>query len=309
MVIGIKERKFILIQEIINKHGLKKMISYLCEIAGVSRSGYYNYFSETARNKRKEKNDSDERVKDHIIKALNFKRRSKGKGSRQIKMILLREYGIHYNRKRISRVMRKYEIKCKVRQANPYRRIMKATQEHTVLPNLLKRNFKQEEPGKVLLTDITYLKYCGQTAYLSLILDGSTNEVLASIVTDHLRMPIVTETLKKLKRDKRVKLTKDTLINSDQGAHYTSPIFQREVKKLGVKQSMSRRGNCWDNAPIESFFGHMKDEINLESCHTLDDVKREIKSYITYYNNHRYQWNLKKMTPVMYRNHLLIAVI
>lgn len=184
---------------------------------------------------------------------------------------------------------------------------MKATQEHTVVPNLLERNFKQSEPGKVLLTDITYLKYRGRTAYLSVVLDASTNEVLAHHVTDHLRMPLVTETLKKLKRNKRVKLMKDTLINSDQGAHYTSPIFQKDVKKMNLKPSMSRRGNGWDNAPIESFFGHMKDEIDLESCLNLEDVIREIRSYITYHNNHRYQWNLKKMTPVMYRNHLLKA--
>ena len=70
---------------------------------------------------------------------------------------------------------------------------------------------------------------------------------------------------------------------------------------------MSRRGNCWDNAPQESFFGHMKDEIDLKSCTTLEDVKKMIDRYITYYNNYRYQWNLKKMAPVQYRNHLLIC--
>jgi putative transposase len=97
------------------------MVSYLCEVAGVSRSGYYNYFSETAQNKRKEREASDEVVRINILKALNFKKRSKGKGSRQIKLILLNEFGINYNRKRISRVRRKYEIKCKVRGSNPYR--------------------------------------------------------------------------------------------------------------------------------------------------------------------------------------------
>ena len=72
------------------------------------------------------------------------------------------------------------------------------------------------------------------------------------------------------------------------------------MKKLGLDQSMSRRGNCWDNAPQESFFGHFKDEVDLKSCTTLDEVKREIKSYMTYYNHYSYQWNLKKMTPVQY---------
>ncbi|MDU7550129.1 IS3 family transposase, partial [Clostridium butyricum] len=70
---------------------------------------------------------------------------------------------------------------------------------------------------------------------------------------------------------------------------------------------MSRRGNCWDNAPQESFFGHMKDEIDFQSCNTLEELIDMIDDYIDYYNNYRYQWNLKKMTPKQYRNHLLLA--
>jgi len=68
---------------------------------------------------------------------------------------------------------------------------------------------------------------------------------------------------------------------------------------------MSRRGNCWDNAPQESFFGHLKDEANIKSCETFEQLKDEIDQYMAYYNNYRYQWKLKKMTPVEYRNHLL----
>jgi putative transposase len=90
------------------------------------------------------------------------------------------------------------------------------------------------------------------------------------------------------------------LIHSDQGVHYTSPVFQKLVKKLGLRQSMSRRGNCWDNAPQESFFGHLKDETSIKACTTLDELKKEIKQYMIYYNHYRYQWNLKKMTPVQY---------
>ncbi len=103
----------------------------------------------------------------------------------------------------------------------------------------------------------------------------------------------------------RVKLAEGAFIHSDQGVHYTSPTFQKQVRKLGIGQSMSRRGNCWDNAPQESFFGHFKDEAYIKSCNTLEELKREIKNYMTYYNNFRYQWNLKKRTPVQYRNHLL----
>ena len=110
--------------------------------------------------------------------------------------------------------------------------------------------------------------------------------------------------LEKLKK-KEIKLSKEAFIHSDQGFHYTSPQFQKLVKKMGLGQSMSRRGNCWDNAPQESFFGHFKDEVDLKSCETLEDLIREIKSYMTYYNHYRGQWNLKKMTPVQYRHHLL----
>ncbi|MFF3024922.1 IS3 family transposase, partial [Gottfriedia sp. NPDC057948] len=81
--------------------------------------------------------------------------------------------------------------------------------------------------------------------------------------------------------------------------------FQKQVKKLGLIQSMSRRGNCWDNAPQESFFGHFKDEVSIKSCQSLDELIKEITYYMKYYNHYRYQWKLKKMTPVQYRNHLL----
>ncbi|MGO5076132.1 IS3 family transposase, partial [Clostridium sporogenes] len=86
---------------------------------------------------------------------------------------------------------------------------------------------------------------------------------------------------------------------------YTSPIFQKLVKKFKLRQSMSRRGNCWDTAAQESFLGHFKAEAYIKSCETLEDLKKEIKQYMLYYNKYRYQWNLKKMTPVQYRNHLL----
>ena len=95
-------------------------------------------------------------------------------------MTLEGQFNIVYNLKRIRRIMKKYNIVCPIRKANPYRRMMKATKEHRVLPNLLNREFKQEIPGKVLLTDITYLFYGkGQKAYLSTIKDGSTNEILS----------------------------------------------------------------------------------------------------------------------------------
>ena len=280
------------------------MITHLCEISGVSRSGYYNYFNDKSKVTRDILDRADELVRDNILKAYNFKGRKKG--ARQIKMTLEGEFRIVYNLKRIRRVMKKYNIICPIRKANPYRRMMKATREHSVLPNSLKRNFKQDIPGKVLLTDITYLFYGkGQKAYLSTIKDASTNEILAYNVSDSLKLDIATDTIHKLKKNRSIKLHKDAFIHSDQGVHYTSPVFQKLVKKCGLGQSMSRRGNCWDNAPQESFFGHFKDEAYIKTCETLDQLKKEIKQYMIYYNKYRYQWGLKKMTPVQYRNHLL----
>ncbi|MCA1321160.1 IS3 family transposase [Bacillus tianshenii] len=299
-------QKYILIRSVIEKYQLKNMVSYLCKIAGVSRSGYYNYFSEESQEQRKQKDQKDELVKEIILKAFNFKRRKKG--ARQIKMTLAGQFSVVYNLKRIRRIMKKYGIICPIRKANPYRRMMKATQEHRVVPNLLNRQFKQDIPGKVLLTDITYLFYGkGQKAYLSTIKDSSTNEILAYHVSDRMTMDLATDTLSKLKKNRNFKKAENSLIHSDQGTHYTHPDFQKLVKKIGLRQSMSRRGNCWDNAPQESFFGHFKDETYIKPCTTLEELKHEIKQYMIYYNNYRYQWNLKKMTPVQYRDHLLNA--
>jgi transposase InsO family protein len=183
--------------------------------------------------------------------------------------------------------------------------MIKATKEHRVVPNLLNRAFRQNIPGKVLLTDITYLFYGnGLKAYLSTIKDGSTNEILAYHISERMTLDLATDTLRKLKKNRRVKLDAGSFIHS-QGAHYTSPIYQKMVKKYRLGQSMSRRGNCWDNAPQESFFGHFKDESYIKPCKTLEELKKEIKRYMTYYNHYRYQWNLKRMTPVQYRDHLL----
>lgn len=280
------------------------MTSYLCKVVGVSRSGYYKYFSLENQELRKSKEEEDILAKQNILKAFNYKGRKKG--ARQIKMVLDDKFNIVYNLKRIRRIMKKYKIVCPFRKANPYRRMMKATKEHTVVPNLVNREFKQGAPGKILLTDITYLNYNnGKRAYLSTIKDSSTNEILAHYVSDNLRLEIVLNTLEKLKLNSSSKLHSKAILHSDQGVHYTSPKFQKKVKKLGLKQSMSRRGNCWDNAPQESFFGHFKDEVILTKCSTLEEVINEVDDYMDYYNNDRYQWNLNKMTPVQYRNHLV----
>ena len=97
----------------------------------------------------------------------------------------------------------------------------------------------------------------------------------------------------------------DIMIHSDQGFHYTNPTYIKIVKELKMIQSMSGKGKSIDNAPIESFFGHMKDELDYESCKSFEALRFAIKEYMRYYNYERKQWTRKKMTPVEFRNHLL----
>lgn len=295
---------FKLIQEIILKYNYKNMVRHLCEVALVSRSGYYHYLNSTDKRYHREKKDLE--LNGLILKAISH--RGYKKGSRSIKMVLEQDFHLVINRKCIQRIMRKYGIKCPIRKANPYRRMMKATREHRVVPNLLKREFKQELAGKVLLTDITYVPYgLSKMAYLSTIKDGSTNEILSYQLSNRMTLEIATDTIKNLIRKNKNLLRQDSFIHSDQGAHYTSPKFQKLLKKYKLGQSMSRKGNCWDNAPQESFFGHMKDEIDYKSCATFKELQHLIDDYMDYYNNYRYQWGLKKLTPVQYRNQLIAA--
>jgi transposase InsO family protein len=107
--------------------------------------------------------------------------------------------------------------------------------------------------------------------------DASTGEIVASYVSDNLRMPLVTETVSQLLKNND--LLTDTIVHSDQGVHYTSPMYQKLLKDNSLTQSMSRRGNCWDNAPMESFFGHMKDEVDFSSCGNLEDIKNTIDDF------------------------------
>jgi len=295
---------FELITLTVNKLNTSNLVSHLCNTANVSRSGYYSYLRST--DQRLQREEQDLLLKDIILKA--YTHRGYKRGSRSIKMTLNNEFNIIYSRKRIQRIMRKYEIVCPIRKANPYKQIAKATKEHTVVPNILNRNFKQNTPGKVLLTDITYLPYGGgRMAYLSTIKDASTNEILAYNLSDRITLDIATNTIHKLMKNRNFKFAEEAFIHSDQGSHYTSPKFQKLLKSYKLGQSMSRRGNCWDNAPQESFFGHMKDEIKYRDCTSLNELQSVIDDYMDYYNNYRCQWNLKKLTPVQYRNQLLVA--
>jgi putative transposase len=117
-------------------------------------------------------------------------------------------------------------------------------------------------------------------AYLSTILDASTGEILSYNLSNRLTLDIATDTIDTLVKQRCLKLHKDAFIHSDQGSHYTSPKYQELLKQNGLGQSMSRRGNCWDNAPQESFFGHMKDHVDNRGCPSLSELQREVDRYI-----------------------------
>lgn len=266
-------------------------MSILCGLASASRSGYYKWLRH-----------SDEPDKDYpdylTIKEVFDK--GKGKyGWRTLKMGLP-----HMNHKKIQRIMRKYGLTTKVRRKNPYRAIKKKSLEHRVFPNKLQREFNQITPLKVFCTDITYIPFQHEFAYLSVIKDIASGEVVAWNLSLSLEMTLVTDTVKNMKLDSY----KNIMIHSDQGFHYTNPDYIEIVKELKMIQSMSGKGNCIDNAPIESFFGHMKDELDYKSCHSFDELRFTIDEYMRYYNHERKQWARNKMAPIEYRDHLLAQV-
>lgn len=276
-----------------------------CEVLEVSRSGYYNYLKGLGSRNVREEEDQAWRIQ--IEEAYSY--RGYKKGSRSIVMYFKNILGITVNRKKVQRLMRKFNIFCPIRKANPYKRMAKATQEHSTVENQLERQFDQGIAHKVLLTDITYLPGSdGFMGYLSTVKDGATKEILAHYVSDNLKLDISLNTIDRLMSAHGATLHKDAFIHSDQGVHYTSPKFHKKLGDNHLGQSMSRRGNCWDNAPQESFFGHLKDEIEYKDCANLEELRAIIDDYIDYYNNERGQWNLKKLPPVRYREQFLLNV-
>lgn len=274
----------------------------LCKLAGVSRSGYYRWIA--AANKRVIREAAD--YKDFLLIKKAYDYRGYAKGSRGICMRLKR-MGITMNRKKVQRLMRKYHLFCPVRKANPYRRMANALRTNTIAPNYVNRQFRSHGPRKVLLTDITYLRLHQQHVYLSVIKDAFTMQILAYQLSESLEVDFVLKTVRSLIRNHLYEMDAEVWIHSDQGCHYTSVAFRQLLNDLKLRQSMSRRGNCWDNAPQESFFGHMKDELQpyMKNWNCFQDVKDRIDDYIDYYNNDRYQTALGGMSPNEYYHYVV----
>jgi putative transposase len=293
--------KFALIHDLVSAADKEFSVSYLCEIADVSRSGYYRWLNCADSRLQQEKADYEQHL---LIKEIFVKKHGRA-GWRVIRMDLERQT-IIMNPKKIRRLMKKYDLVTQIRRRNPYKHMAKASQEHRTAPNVLQRRFDQETPYKAFGTDITYLyDGNGQRSYLSILRDIATGEIVAHRVSASLGMDLSLAVVAQATTKLGGKQLSGILIHSDQGFHYTHPAYIKHLADRGIVQSMSRKGNCLDNAPVESFFGHMKDEVDLTCCYSLDQVRAVIDEYIYHYNHHRYQWQRKKMAPVEYRNHLL----
>lgn len=302
---GTPGSKFQIIQEVLSQEGNLLTVSDLCRTAGVSRSGYYNWLHSADARKKKEAADLEDFQL--ILNAYRF--RGYDKGARGIQMRLLHlTPPVVMNIKKIRRLMNKYGLFCPVRKANPYRRMAKALRTNHVADNLVNREFEDHGPRKVLLTDITYIPYNGRFCYLSTILDAFTKQILSYVLSESLELDFVLKSVEQLVERHGISLSTETLIHSDQGCHYTSYRFIQIVKDAELRQSMSRRGNCWDNAPQESFFGHMKDEIDISGCERFQQVKDIIDDWMDYYNNDRYQWQLAKLSPNEYYSYITTGI-
>ena len=292
--------RFQLIQEEIQQEDNLLSVGRLCDLACVSRSGYYRWLS--AADSRAQREERDRRDFELILEAYRF--RGRDKGARGIHMRLL-HMGILMNIKKIRRLMKKYQLVCPIRKANPYRQMMRAIQTSHRADNIVNRNFTQAGPRTILLTDITYIPDEEGFCYLSSVKDAVTRECLAHVLSRSMEEEFVLETIEQLMSRHGFSMNAKTLIHSDQGPHYTSVRFIDLLKDKKLRQSMSRRGNCWDNAPKESFFGHMKDELKIHRDMSFEEILVEVDDWMDYYNNDRYQWGLAKLSPREFYEYLM----
>lgn len=223
--------------------------------------------------------------------------RQKGRyGYRRI-TIDLRTKGIALNHKTVASLMKQQGLKCMVREKkyHSYR-----GQPGRIAPNLIQRNFKAIAPNQKLVTDVTQFSMFGQKLYLSPVMDLYNSEILGYTICERANLRMVTEMLKKV--FKKLPERTNAILHSDQGWHYQNPYYQKILRDKGLNQSMSRKGNCLDNAVMENFFGILKSELlYLQKFSSMDEFIRELILYIDYYNNERIKEKLNGLSPVRFR--------
>lgn len=262
----------------------------LCKIAGVSTSAYYKY-----KKKPLKKNTKIDKL---IIDIYN--KSNKRAGYRTIKLILKNNYDLTVNHKKIQRIMKENNIQSIIRK-----KFRKPKEQSITKENILNRNFEVSSPGEKFVTDITYIPTKKTMTYLCTIIDLFNNEPVAWNLSNTPDKNLSIDTIKLLSKKYNLE---NSIIHSDQGMHYTNHDYVALLKELEVKQSMSRKGNCWDNAKAESFFSHFKCEtiyIMNKKLEDLNDVQQITEEYMDYYINYRPQKNLGGLPPSIYKqNHV-----
>ena len=211
----------------------------------------------------------------------------------------LQNRAIIINHKTVLRLMKLLGLKSiiRVKKYKSYR-----GENGKIAPNILERKFKADAPNQKWATDITEFNISGNKLYLSPIIDLFNQEIVSYELTER---PVFNQVATMLKKAfKKIPNNTNLMLHSDQGWQYQMKRYQYLLKEKGIIQSMSRKGNCLDNAIIENFFGILKSELfYLKKYKSINELKKEIKEYINYYNNERIKSNLNKMSPIKYRAH------
>lgn len=280
-------------------------LSSLLEVSGIPRSSWYRHINsaskpaQTTKREQKDKEDLEEIRK--IVDYKGFK-----KGSRQIRLQFQNATGRTISLTRLRRLMKENGLECNVRSKSASAAAKKKMIKENTKPNLLRRRFRLNKPGEVFLTDVSYLDYGSDLenrAYLSAIKDPSSGRIQAVLVSDSQDSTLGEATVEQLPKSESDSESAP-LFHSDQGVLYLNPTFQAMLASKGYEQSMSRRGNCWDNSSMESFFGHFKDECPYAKCQNIEELRQLVNEYVVYYNTQRPQPCRNNMTPDEFEKYL-----
>ena len=266
----------------------KHKISLLIEVSGLPRSTYYYYA------KGRTNLDKYSEIKEQIT---SIYAENKGRyGYRRITSEL-HNRGYIINHKTVQRLMKQLGIVCRVRMKK-YKSYKGEVGK--VAPNLLEQDFKAIAPNQKWVTDVTEFSLFGQRIYLSPILDLCSSDIISYAISDR---PILSMALSMLEKAfDKIEDGTNLILHSDQGWQYQHKHYQKMLKAKGIRQSMSRKGNCLDNAVIENFFGLLKSELlYLQEFDSIEHFKAELIDYLDYYNNRRIKVKLKGLPPVVHR--------
>ena len=253
-------------------------ISVMCRFFGVSRSGYYDYV------KRQRIPARDTNVAEWIRQCQQESRKTYG--YRRV-WLWLRARNIHRNPKTILRIMQKYGLLSEIRRR---RKWVQMGQQLHKYENLLNRQFSADRPNHKWVTDISYIHTGQGVLYLSMIRDLYDNSIVAYKTASQQTVNLVLDTIRLAIKKEKNRVAAELQLHSDQGFQYTSQGYFNLIQSYGITPSMSRRGNCYDNAMAENFFSILKTEcIYRHKPKTLDEARMLIDDYIYFYNNQRIQ--------------------